>query len=268
MEYSSFEKILKHLSTFCWECNIDDETIFNIAKKHYLEMPKDYTKNFTFVRTAGQSGSGKTTQLLPCAEKYFENKNMKPLSLAVRKFATLHPDYDQIVQKFGASEMRERTNLLALKCLLIILIFAISDGYDVLLEVTWLTPEFEDFINKNLDKNNYKKINLLLAVNKEISNYLIERRKSVAGKESGRVVYKSSTDFFYDNLENSLKYYAKNYPTENVIMWDAYSADPVYVGEFAGSLKPFLEARKNISYNFVSEEMLRNAKINFLLNFN
>ena len=266
VRYSDFEKIFHHLNTLCWECNLDDQIIFDIAASNFAKISANCTQNRTVVRLAGQSGSGKTTQLLPCAKRYFAKKNLRPINLAVREFASLHPHYAEIIQKFGQSEMREKTNLFSLKCLLVTLIFAINDGYDILFEVTYLTPEFEDFVNQWLAAKHYQKINLVLAVNQKISDYFIEKRKNLAEKESGRIVYQTSADFFYNVLARAMQYYAQNYPQEKVIIWDAYATKPIYTGEFSHSLAPFAAARKNISDHFTDEDLLRNAKIDYLLN--
>lgn len=266
MNYLDFKEILKHLDTLCWKCDIDDNDIFDIAVNNYSKFVDNNTKNHKLIRVAGQSGSGKTSQLLPCAEKYFEKKDIKPISFAVRNFAYLHPNYNTIIERFGISQMREKTNLFALKCLLVTLILAVNDGYDILFEVTMLTPSFEEFINIYLDNNKYDKLFLVLSVNKDISNYFIDKRKNTRGKEAGRIVYKSSTDFFYDALDDSMKYYVENYQKERVIIWDAYSLLPIYDGIFKNALKPFEDARKNISNNFSNEELMKSAKIDYLLN--
>lgn len=266
MNYTDLQAIFAHLNTLCWDSAVPDAVIFDIAVKNFAKFTQGKTKHRQLVRLAGQSGSGKTTQLLPSVEKYCAAKQIKPFQLAVRQFAALHPDYQAIVEQFGQSQMREKTNLFALKCLLVTLILAINEDYDILLEMTLLTPEFEAFVNQYLTKHHYQTLCLVLAVNQEISNFLINKRQNMAGSEAGRVVYPASREFFYTVLPTAIAYYSQKHPQARVIIWDAWSRLPVYDGTFQNASQPFAAAREKITYDFADENAMREAKINYLLN--
>lgn len=268
MKFEDFDEIFEYFeSAFCWPCDVPNKQIFEIAKKNYPSLTENKTKNRFLIRQAGQSGSGKTTQLLPASNAYFEKQGMNPIHFAVREFANLHPDFNQIIEQFGKQEMREKTNGFALKCLFISLAFAIEDGFDISFEVTLLSHEFEDFILNAMKKNNYQCLYLVMAVNKEISNYFIEsRRKSQIGAESNRIVYASSSNYFDMAISDEIEYYSKNHGEIPVIIWDAYHELPVFDGSFKDCKKPFFEAKKNTSLEFSDEQKLRDAKINYVLN--
>lgn len=266
MELKDFEKVLDHLKTFSWDCDVQDDVIFEIAKNNFASLTNDNTKNKKMIRLVGQSGSGKTTQLMPSAVAYFRSKNMRPIRFAVRDFAGLHPKYNDLIKKFGKEQIREKTNGFALRCLLISVIFAIEDGYDILFEVTLLSQEFEDFIFNFLSKNGYQNLFLVLAVNKKISDYFIEKRGSSVGNESKRVVYKASSDYFENAVNEDIGYFAKNYGKEHVIIWSAFEKEPVFDGYFKDAEKIFFETKKIASNDFQDEKTLRDAKILYLMN--
>lgn len=268
MEMKYFEKILNHLNSFSWQCDVADEDVFEIAKNNFPKLCEGKTKTGKLLRLAGQSGSGKTTQLLPAAMAYFQAKNLKPIRFAVRDFATLHPRYNELIEEFGSGQIREKTNGFALRCLLLSIIFAINQGYDILFEVTLLSTEFEDFIFENLKKNEYSVLFLMLAVNKNISDYFIERRSLHSTTELKRVVYKSSADYFEKALSTDIEYFAKNYGEERVIIWSAFNKKPVFDGVFKNAEKVFFETKKIASLEFQDENALRDAKIEYLLSLN
>lgn len=249
-----------------WKNHIDLKSIFNIAKHNFEKISNGKTKKNLMVRLAGQSGSGKTTQLLPSAQEFFKKQNLNPINIAVRNFAILHPQYEEILTTFGKSEMRERTNGFALICLCFSLIFAIEKGFDILFEVTFLSKEFENFISNLLAKNNYKCLYLLLAVNKSVSDYLIEKRNLSNGIEAKRVVFEKSKESFYNWLKESVEFYSISHPSKHVVMWDAYKLFPIYDGNFGGVLELFLKSLENNSTKLNNEDELRTSKIEFLQN--
>lgn len=266
MEFSKiFCELCNHIETFPWKNTIDSETIYNIAYKNFSNLTTGKTKNKHCFRLAGQSGSGKTTQLLPASNNFFSKNNLNPIIFAVRNFAALHPEYDEIVKNCDKNEIREITNSFALRCLLISLALAIENGYDILLDLTLLSSGVEGFINKFLIKNNYNYITLLLCVNIEISNHFIEKRKLLNGVEGKRIVYKSSTTFFYTTLKEAVKFYAENFPATRVIIWNAYLPKPIYDGNFKDAEKVFFNEIENISYNFSNEDLLREEKVEYLI---
>ena len=157
MDKDEILKLFLHLDRLSWECDVSSREIFNLGRKYFLKKEKDITKGKKIIRLVGQSGSGKTTQLLPAAKKCFESKYSKPIHLCVRNFASLHPDYKNLLSKFGKGEIRERTNGFALRCLIVCLNLAIEKGCDILLEVTFLSQEFEKILFDLLKKQGDRK---------------------------------------------------------------------------------------------------------------
>ncbi len=268
MELKDFDEILEHLNSFSWENDVSNELVFEIAKNNFEKLSKGKTKNHKMIRLAGQSGSGKTTQLLPTASAYFEKHGINPIRFAVRDFAILHPKYNELLSQFGKEQIREKTNGFALRCLLLSLIFAICDGHDILFEVTLLSHEFEDFIFSYLTKNNYLCLFFVLAVNKEISDHFIHERSLHSLTEAKRVVYKASSDYFEKALCDEISYFAKTHPNEHIIIWSAYNFLPVFDGKFSNAEKIFFETKKITSHEFQNEDELRDAKIKYILNLN
>ena len=269
INYIDFKKIFEHINNLSWIKNVDDKETFEIALSAFENLKKNKTKNKKIIRIIGQSGSGKTTQLLPASKEYCNKKGISPIVFAVRNFASLHPEYDKLLQDYGKSNIREKTNNFALKCLLINLIKAIEEGYDIIFEVTFLTKEFEDFVNKYLKKNGYQCLYLCCAVNKDISdNFIKKREENKFSQECNRIVYKSSSDFFYKNLIKMMEYYSLNFSKETIIIWNAFDKKPVFYGNFRESFVVFEKEIKNSSNNFQNEKELLDEKIKFLCGLN
>ena len=266
---NDFENIFKHIDSLTWEKNLDDKATFDISINSFENLKKDKTKNKRLIRLVGQSGSGKTTQLLPATEKYCTKQGISPINFAVRNFAHLHPQYQELLDTYGLSEIREKTNCFALKCLLVNLILAIEEGYDIIFEVTFLTKEFETFVNEYLQKNRYKCLYLCCAINKNLSDSFIKKREnSKNSNEKNRKVYKSSSTFFYDCLIKMMKFYSLNFSKEKIIIWNAFNKKPVFYGDFGKSFEIFDKEIKNSSNNFQNEKELLNEKIKFLCELN
>ena len=139
-------------------------------------------------------------------------------------------------------------------------------GKDILFEVTLLSPEFEDIILRCAKKYNYSTTFLCLAVSRSLSDEFIEKRKNTLGtNESGRVIYKSSSDFFYDTLLDALDYISKKCPDDRVIVWDAFKKQPIYDGKIKFALDKFIEGRNENNDFVYGEDELREAKTDYLI---
>ena len=99
-----------------WPSDIKDE--WQVKLEEYPEILKKVLAKWTvnasktneLVRIAGQSGSGKTTQLLPAVEAYFKNSNKSPILVAARRFVEFHPNMEEIKNEYGEENLRKKTD--------------------------------------------------------------------------------------------------------------------------------------------------------------
>ena len=268
IKYKHFKCLFKHINSLCWENNAPDELIFEIAYKHFKNNKNNYTKNKNLIRLIGQSGAGKTTQLLPTAKKVAEQNNLSTFNACVRDFATLHPNYDALLKQYGQCEIREKTNCFALKCLAVNIVLAIESGYDIIFEVTLLSKYFEKFILNHLKKNKYNILNFCIAVNIEISNKFIDLRKNTKNsKENNRIVYSTSTNFFYKSLNSSLKFYTKKLPYSRIIIWNLFQTLPIYDNILKDCFNVFINNQKTTNKHILDENLLLDEKIKYVLKY-
>ena len=252
----NYNKLIEYVNTTSWTDNTETSVIILQAKKVFNDLTKDKTKKKMLYRLCGQTGSGKTTQLLASVEKFINLQNLNPVILGVRSCAEYHPDYEQFKQNIPAGELREKTNGFALKCMSYVLKLLIENGYMILLDITLLDPAFEEFIFNLLKSNSYDVEYHILAVNREISDNFIAKRL----KSTGRVIYKSSADYFYKILPIGLKYICENDTVNNCYVWNAFDLEPVYFGKIENCYEQFIASQKEIRESNFSEEELRDAK--------
>ena len=253
-------KLIEYVKTTSWIDDTDIDVIISQAEKVFNDLTKDKTKKKMLYRLCGQTGSGKTTQLLASVESFIDSQNLNPVVLGVRSCAEYHPDYEYFKQNFPAGELREKTNGFALKCMSYVLKLLIENGYMILLDITLLDPIFEEFVLNLLKENNYNVEYHILAVNREISDGFIAKRL----KATGRVIYKSSADYFYKILPVGLKYICENDSINNCYVWNAFDLESVYFGKIENCYEHFIKSQGEVRESNFSEEELRNAKLNTL----
>ena len=251
----NFNKIVEYVKTTCWQDDTETDVVISQAKKVFESMVVNKTKKKFLYRICGQSGSGKTTQLLSSLEKML-NEQYNPVVLGVRSCAEAHPKYEYFKSNFPSGELREKTNGFALKCMSYVLKLLIENGYFILLDITLLDPIFEEYVLSLLKANNYIVEYHILAVNKEISNSFINKRF----KDIGRIIYQSSADYFYDILPVGLKYICLNDKVNSCYVWNAFDLEPVYRGKVSNCFKKFMLAQKEIKKLSHSEDELRQSK--------
>ena len=253
---TNFDKLIEYVKTTSWIDDTDPSIIISQAEKVFNDISANKTKRKFLYRLCGQTGSGKTTQLLGAVQKFIDEQELNPVVLGVRTCAEYHPDYEYFKQNFPAGELREKTNGFALKCMSYVLKLLIENGFMILFDITLLDPVFEEYVLDLLKENGYEIEYHILAVNEEISsNFIIKRFK-----DSGRVIYKSSAEYFYKILPVGLKYICENDNINNCYVWNAFDLDPVYYGKVNNCYDKFIESQKEIrGFNF-SEDELRNSK--------
>lgn len=257
-----YEKIIEYVNSSCWPDDTPTNLVIDKAKEVFNTITAEKTKKKFLYRLCGQTGSGKTTQLLGAIEKVVEVQNLNPVVLGVRTCATAHPKYEQFKHNFPAGELREKTNGFALKCMTYVLKLLIENGYMIILDVTLLDPIFEKFVLDLLNNNNYIVEYHVLAVNKMISDVFIEKRL----KTTGRIIYKSSSDYFYQILPIGLKYITDNDLKGFCYVWNAFDLDPVFKGKICKCFHEFIKAQSEIKTLKFPEEELKKSKFNIILN--
>lgn len=239
-----------------WHDNTDDAVVFAAAKLAFDEIRKGCTHGRNFFRLAGQSGSGKTSQLFKSHCAVLPKIGISPLHIAVRNFAKFHPNYAQLSAK---PDCRELTNGFALKVLICVLDMAFEAGYDIVLEIALLDKKFEKFILSQIKQQNYRAIYHILCVNKLLSDCFILKRKAA----TKRATFSSSSDYFYFAMNRSLKYLS-THASIPCCLWSAYDLLPVYRGNISRCLPHFLKTQQKIAPLTYSENQLLKSKITYL----
>lgn len=259
-------KLNKILLNSPWHDYIDNEIIINTALKIFEEDKKDYSKSKIIYRLCGQSGAGKTSQLLPAIKKSLLLNHRKAKVIAVRDFAKYHPNYKELLKLYSKHQIREKTNSFALKCLFLTLCLFIENGYEIICDVTLLSVEFEKLLNSILKEFNYTQIFNIIAINKKISDKnILKRQNDTHNFEFGRIINKDSAEYFYKNLNKSIKYLSKN-EKATAIIWTSFYLSPVYYGNINNCYKKFKKFRKIKSSNIYTEKDLLNSKIKVYYN--
>lgn len=239
-----------------WRDDTPDERVFSAAKCAFEELRRGCTQSRHFFRLAGQSGSGKTSQLFESHKIALKKTNISPIHLAVRNFAKFHPQHDQLCSR---ADYREKTNGFALKVAICVLDMALEDGYDIILEIALLDKRFEKFITSKLLRQNYIAYYHIMCVNKLFSDIFISKRE----QKTKRTTFSSSSNYFYKTMRKSLKFLSKN-ANFDCFLWTIHNLEPIYCGRISGCYAPFLAAQKKLSPPPYSESELLQAKVNFL----
>ncbi|MCL2174000.1 zeta toxin family protein [Candidatus Saccharibacteria bacterium] len=211
---------------------VGEEDYSRMLGKVMNEWTTGKSKGKRFYRIAGQSGSGKTTQLLPMVEKWFELNNATPVLVAARKFPEYHPYIREITEEYGAENVRQMTDEVSTIMMFLTLQELIKNGYDIILDVTLLDPLVEGMLVNMLRAGKYVARMTMVTVSREISDGFIEKRKLGGDKkEAKRVVAKSTADEFWRVTDLAFEYYAENWPSMQVTLWSAWEMAPVYDGQ-------------------------------------
>ena len=215
------------------------------------------------IRLVGQSGSGKTSQLLPAVKAALEAQSRKYVSLAVRDFVPYHPNLSAIREHYDEGLVREKTNAFALTLLTLVLVRCIREHLPILFEVTLLSPEYERFVHRCLSKEGYSCDYHCLAIAKKMSDAWIEARC----RETHRVVSKRSSDFFFQTLQPAFETLQSVRISNRVFIWDAYHTEPQRTRLSDKNLWEKMQAVAHASDEPLSFEAALEAKKKFLCDF-
>ncbi|MDR0755955.1 MAG: zeta toxin family protein [Puniceicoccales bacterium] len=216
------------------------------------------------VRLVGQSGSGKTTQLLPAIEHVFQQANLFPIFLAVRNFVHYHPHLEAIREQYGEDFLRENTNAFALSLLVLVFEKCVQKRYPIVFEVTLQSPLFEAHIHTLLEENDYACDYQCLAIAKKDSDAWIQTRYLA----TQRHVSPKSSQFFFETLNPALRFLQTIHLPNRFFIWNRYRLDP----DVSSCQDPFLlekveQARLENNQSVFEEDVLREAKKQFLSRF-
>ena len=176
------------------------------------------------IRVAGQSGSGKSSQLTTSLVDAL--KKTSYILLNVARFSVFHPLYADLKEKHF-DLLREKTNGFALRQLLLFYEYCITNRINILLDITFLEPEIENYLMSLAKQNGYRIQIHLLCVPKKVSNSFIKKRE----KQTKRVVAQKSSDYFFNILTPSLKnlvqqpFFEKD---DKIILWSHCFFRPLY----------------------------------------
>ena len=214
------------------------------------------TKNRHFVRIAGLSGSGKTTQILPAVEAYCEKNGHEPILLAARRFVEYHPHYQEIKEYYGEENLRKMTDEFSTIMLFLTLSELIKSGYDIVLDVTLLDPEMERILLKLLTVGKYQMLLLMIAVSPTVTEHFLQGR---AWRHT-----KATEEEFIRATKKALTFYAESAPDLRIILWSVYDKPPIYDGKIANCLDTFEDYSKREDLPKSDDDVRRNAKIDYL----
>ena len=258
------EKVFQYVDEVSpWADDTPAEVVFCCARKWLLEQDLPSAQPIIY-RLAGQSGSGKTTQLLPMVLDFEKGQGNDVFVVAVRGFYKLHPRFAEFETTLEKSELRERTNGFSLKCLAVALGLVMERGVCVVLDMTVLDPVFEEYFDSLVKKHGYEARYHVMGVPKQQSDDFIAKRKGGTGAEAGRAVTTETADYFYDVLPKGLAFLASVDNKSTATVWTAYDKQPVYVGGLGGVVKEIKNARSKVKELIFSEQELRDAKVEFL----
>lgn len=196
------------------------------------------------IRVVGQSGSGKSTQLMPALEEILQNTSY--VKINVGAFAPFHPEY-QKWQDQNPAMMREKTNGFALRALIMFYRYCVEHKTNILFDMTLLEPEIEEYLMSLAKKSGYQIQLHVLCVPKKVSDRFIRQRYLTAG----RYVSSKSSNYFFDVLARSLKSLI-NQPffdrTDSVFLWSHYHEHPLKKTSFFNPyvMTILMENRRNL----------------------
>ena len=236
------------------EWQVPLEAYPEIVKKVVALWTKDASTSHELVRIAGLSGSGKTTQLLPAVDVYF--KDRQPILVAARRFVEFHPFVKEIEETYGKENLRKMTDEFSTIMMFLVLHALISQGYDIILDVTLLDPKIEGALMQLLTTNNYKILLTMIAVSPVITEKFL-------GERAWRHT-KATEEEFIRATSAALAFYHDNFPDTRIILWNVWDSDPVYDGKIKDALSVF--KKYSTIDNFTpknTEDELRQAKITY-----
>ena len=237
-----------------WQVKLEEYPA--ILKQVIADFTPAQTKNRHFIRIAGLSGSGKTTQILPAVEAYCKKHEYSPILIAARRFVEYHPHYQEIKDYYGEENLRKNTDEFSTIMLFMTLSELINQGYDIILDVTLLDPSMEAILVKMLQAENYKALLLMIAVSPTVTEHFLEGRAWRHTKETEQEFIRATS--------KALEFYANTWGDMHFILWSVYDKPPIYDGPIKGSLDIFSDYSAREQLPAKDDDERREAKIHYL----
>ena len=190
---------------------------------HHFQNQIIGQKNPFLIRVTGQSGSGKSSQLVPALESALQNKSTIKINVAA--FAPFHPQYQQWQQQCP-NQIREKTNGFALRALVMFYRHCILNQVNIIFDMTLLEPEIDLYLMTLAKKMNYKIQAHVLCVPRKVSDFFIRQRQQA----TGRIVNSSSSDYFYNALVPCLSALTKSglfTEKDTLVLWSYHLTEPI-----------------------------------------
>ncbi|MBR2141211.1 MAG: zeta toxin family protein [Rickettsiales bacterium] len=236
-------KIINFIQSTFTRNDTGDEVLQRFDDKYYNDVVDSTFKALTkdkkpqekplLIKLGAQSGSGKTTQLLPAITTALNKNNIDYVHLAVRLFVKNHPHYRELLEKYGESLIREKTNAFALFCCFGVMEKLIKNKFNIFWEITLLAPDFEEYIIRLAKKYNYKILFNIISIPLEISNTWIKDRSLNSNYEKNRVVLDNTANFFYNILGEAIKriLMLKDIFDDGdyMVMWNVFEKKPILI---------------------------------------
>ena len=240
------------------EWQVRPEEYPKIAKKVLEDFTKDATKNHYFIRIAGLSGSGKTTQILPAATKYCEKHHLSPILIAARRFVEYHPHYQEIKDFYKEANLRKMTDEFSTIMLFIVISELIKAGYDIILDVTLLDPSMEEILISMLNDNDYTSMLLMIATSPTVTEHFLGKRAWRHTKETEQEFVRATSQ--------AISYYATHHGDLHIILWSVYDLNPIYDGPIKDSVDIFNDYSSRETLPANDDDARKKAKIDYLVN--
>lgn len=260
-ENQDLKKLLEYVSNH-WpsqlkkEWQVKPEEYAEIVRKVVAEITKDATRGREMVRVTGMSGSGKTTQLVPAAEAYFEKRGVKPVVVAGRVFVPYHPYCSEIVREYGEENLRKMTDDFATVVMFFVMQTIVKMGCDIIVDLALVNPKIEGILIKMLETEKYKSMMLMIVASPEAAE------KNLRGRE-WRHATETEGEFMRE-IEEALELYAKTQPEMRIVMWNMYDEMPVYDGKIVNSLSVYQKYVAETKCWENDLERLKQAKIKYI----
>ena len=237
-----------------WQVDINEYPA--ILQQIMIDFTASASRHHQFIRIAGLSGSGKTTQILPAVEAYCEKHQYQPVLVAARRFVTYHPHYQAIKEYYGDENIRKMTDEFSTIMLFLVISELIKQGYDIVLDVTLLDPKMEGILLQMLQKANYSMLLLMIAVSPTITEHFL------AGRSWRHT--KATEQEFIRATQKALSFYADTAPDLRIILWSVYDQPPIYDGPIKDSMSIFTDYSSRDTLPAKDDDARRLAKIQYL----